>query len=43
MSHFLTRRRFVLSAAATTLGAAGYGLARAVQNVREAARRTADL
>jgi hypothetical protein len=42
MSQFLTRRRFVLSAVAGTLGAGAYGLTRAVQKVREAARRMSD-
>jgi hypothetical protein len=43
MSHFLTRRRFVLSAVVGTVGAAGYGLVRAVQKVRDAARQLSDV
>jgi hypothetical protein len=39
----LSRRRFVLLSALGVVGAAGYGLVRAVQHVREAARRTSDL
>jgi hypothetical protein len=39
----LTRRRFVFLTAAGLLGGGGYALTRAVQRVRDAARRTTDL
>lgn len=38
----LSRRQFLALSAAGTVGAGAYGLARAVQKVRDSARRMAD-
>jgi hypothetical protein len=43
MPLFFTRRQFVVSAVLGTVGAGAYGLTRAVQKVREAAKLTSDL